>query len=306
MIPVALNGQNLYIKMQAHASGIWSETLLNLWQATMRYGTCTWIFGDEPLASLAPRLAALGLDGIELFGDLLLDLHEARKILADHHLDVLSLTPDNVDPCHPDPTIRRGARDYYFRLIDFAAEVGAPLISCHGKVGRVRAADSYDTEWNLMVEAVRDIAQRARQNNLRVAIELLNRYEAHLLNHVGEGLRFVNQVGAANVGLLLDTYHMNIEEADLPGAIERGADKLFVFHAADSNRQAVGRGHIPFRAIARALQAINYGGDVIFECVAVGPDPFTPIKGPASRHQVEMFIGESLTRMREYVNAMTG
>jgi sugar phosphate isomerase/epimerase len=271
----------------------------------MKYGTCTWIFGDEPLASLAPRLAALGLDGIELFGDLSLDLQEARKILADHHLGVLSLTPDNVDLCHPDPTIHRAARDYYFRLIDFAAETGAPLISCHGKVGRVRPADSYEAEWNLMVEAVRDLAQRAAQNNLRVAIELLNRYEAHLLNNVDEGLRFVNQVGAANVGLLLDAYHMNIEEADLPGAIERAAGKLFLFHAADSNRQAIGHGHIPFRAIAHALRAINYGGDVIFECVAVGPDPFTAIKGPASRQQVETFVGESLARMREYFNAIT-
>jgi D-psicose/D-tagatose/L-ribulose 3-epimerase len=140
------------------------------------------------------------------------------------------------------------------------------------------------------------------QRNLRVAIELLNRYEAHLLNSADEGLRFVHEVGAANLGLLLDTYHMNIEEAHLPRAIESANGNLFLFHVADSNRQAVGRGHINFGAIASALHMIGYCGDVIFECVAPGPDPFAPLKGPDSRAQVELFLRESLARMKKYVS----
>jgi len=102
----------------------------------------------------------------------------------------LSITPDKVDLCHPDAKINRAALDYYFRLVDFAAEVGAPLFACHGLVGRVRAVGSYPEEWYLMATAAREIASCAAQRNLRVAIELLNRYEAHFLNHVNEGLRF--------------------------------------------------------------------------------------------------------------------
>lgn len=267
----------------------------------MKFGACTWIFGDEPLLAKAQRMAAIGLDGVELFGDLSLNPREARKILADHHLAVLSLTPENVDLCHPDSSINRPALDYYLRLVDFAAEVGAPLFACHGQVGRVRAVGLYAEEWNLMAAAVCEIASRAAQRNLRVVIELLNRYEAHLLNSVDEGLRFVREVGVANLGLLLDTYHMNIEEAHLPRAIENANSNLFLFHAADSNRQAVGRGHTDFSAIASALRAIGYRGDVIFECVAPGPDPFTPLKGPDSLAQTEQFLRESLMRMKEYV-----
>jgi sugar phosphate isomerase/epimerase len=151
-----------------------------------------------------------------------------------------------------------------------------------------------------MVAAVREIATRAAQRNLRVAIELLNRYEAHLLNSADEGLRFVGEVGAANLGLLLDTYHMNIEEAHLPRAIARASSSLFLLHAADSNRH-VGRGHTDFRAIATALRTIGYRGDVILECVAAGPDPFTPLKGPDSRAQVELFLRESLAQLKDYV-----
>lgn len=267
----------------------------------MKYGACTWIFGDEPLRTKAQRIAALGLDGVELFGDLSLNPREARKIIADCQLAVLSLTPDNVDLCHPDARINRPALDYYLRLVDFAADVGAPLLACHGQVGRVRAVGSYAEEWNLMVAAVREITARAAQRNLRVAVELLNRYEAHLLNSADEGLRFVGEVGAANLGLLLDTYHMNIEEAHLPRAIENANGNLFLFHAADSNRQAVGRGHTDFRAIATALRTIGYRGDMILECVAAGPDPFTPLKGPDSRAQVELFLRESLAQLKEYV-----
>jgi len=266
----------------------------------MKFGACTWIFGDEPLSVIARRVAEIGLDGVELFGDLALNPRETREILANHHLGVLSITPDNVDLCHPDTQVNRAALDYYLRLIDFAAEVGAPLLSCHGQVGRVRAVSSYAEEWNLMIEAARTIATRAAQSNLSVAIELLNRYEAHQLNTTDDGLRFVRAVGAANVGLLLDAYHMNIEEADPPRAIENANGNLFLFHAADSNRQAVGRGHTDFRAIVNTLCAINYRGDVIFECTAPGPDPFTAIKGVDSRDRVETFLRESLARMKDY------
>jgi D-psicose/D-tagatose/L-ribulose 3-epimerase len=93
---------------------------------------------------------------------------------------------------------------------------------------------------------------------------------------------------------------MNIEEAHLPRAIESANGDLFLFHAADSNRQAVGRGHTDFRTIADALRAIRYHGDVVFECVAPGPDPFAPLKGPDSRAQIERFLRESLARMKDY------
>jgi sugar phosphate isomerase/epimerase len=94
---------------------------------------------------------------------------------------------------------------------------------------------------------------------------------------------------------------MNIEEAHLPRAIENANGNLFLFHVADSNRQAVGRGHTDFRAIATALRTIGYRGDVVLECVAAGPDPFTPLKGPDSRAQVELFLRESLAQLKDDV-----
>jgi sugar phosphate isomerase/epimerase len=270
----------------------------------MRYGACTWIFGDEPLAASARQLSELGFDGVELFGDLSRDPRAARTVLTDHGLVVLSITPENVDIAHPDSVVRGPAVDYYLRLLDFAAEVGAPLVSCHGAVGRVRAVSSYEEEWRLYVEAVATIARRAEALGLRIAMELLNRYEAHLLNTAEDGLRFVEAVGASNVGLLLDAYHMNIEEPGLPLAIWKAGKRLFLFHAADSNRQAVGRGHTDFLALMHALRAIGYQGDVVLECTAPGPDPFTAIKGPDSLEWVGRYLGESLALLKHYERAV--
>lgn len=261
----------------------------------MRHGACTWTFGDQALPDIARRLAAAGADGMELMGNL--EAHPSGKvnaILRESGLKVLSLTPENVDLAHPDPQVRGQALDYYYRLLDLAAEVGNPVVCCHGAVGRVRAISTYEDERQWFAVGVQRIAERARQAGLRIALEVLNRYEAHLLNTAQETVTFVKQVGADNVGLLLDCYHMNIEEEDLPTAIATAGDRLYLFHAADSNRQAVGRGHTDWPRVLRALRDAHYAGDVILECTAPGPDPFTPVKADGWREVVWQYVEESL------------
>lgn len=267
----------------------------------MRYGVCTWIFGGQPLSEIAARLASLGYDGVELMGDLAqIDACEVNTILGEHGLRVLSLTPQNVDLPHPDYRIRQEALDYYYHLLDLAGVLDNPIVCCHGAVGRVRAIASYQEERDLFVEAVRHIAQRARQQGLSIAMEVLNRYEAHLLNTAQEALRFVQEVGMDNVGILLDAYHMNIEEADLRSAISAAKGHLLLFHAADSNRQAVGRGHTDFLGLMRTLHEVGYDGSVIIECTASGPDPFTPVKGEGWREEVWQYVAESRELLRMY------
>jgi D-psicose/D-tagatose/L-ribulose 3-epimerase len=269
----------------------------------MRYGVCNWTFGDEDLATTAATLADAGFDGVELKGDL--DLYqpaEVNQVLGDHGLAVLSLTPENVDLAHPDPAVRAEALDYYLRLLDFAAAVGAAVVSCHGAVGRVRALADHGEEYRHFVVEVQRVAARAAESNLHLAMEVLNRYESHLLNTAAQALEFVAQVGSPDVGVLLDAYHMNIEEADPVAAVLDVGERLFLFHAADSNRQAVGRGHTDFVALTRALRRVGYAGDVVIECTAAGPDPFTPVKGDGWRDEVTRYAVESLRLLRAYAD----
>ena len=261
---------------------------------TYSLGVCTWLFGDLPLAEIAWRLSALGFAGVEMMGDLRrYRAAEAAQVLQDYGLAVFSLTPENVDLAHPDAAIRGQAVDYYLRLLDFAAELGDPLVSCHGYVGRVRASSTQTQERALFVAAVRQIAARARALNLRLVLELLNRYEAHLLNTAVEALDFLADVGADNVGVLLDAYHMNIEEADPAAALRQVGARLWLYHAADSNRQGIGRGHTDFAAQWAALGDIGYAGPIILECTAPGPDPFTAIRDENSLGWLETYLRES-------------
>lgn len=247
-----------------------------------------------PLAQVAQRLVNLRFDGVELLGDLSrYSAAEAAQILQDHGLKLFSITPDNVDLAHPDTVVRQQAIDYYLQLLDFAAELGRPLVSCHGFVGRVEPVSTMAEERELLVTAVRQIAQRAQKQNLRLVFEVLNRYETHLIHTAAEALAFVQDVNVPNVGILLDAYHMNIEEQNGAEAIRTVGDKLWLYHLADSNRQGLGRGHTKFGDQLWALEDIGYGGPIIFECTAPGPNPFTPIKDENSITWLETYLRES-------------
>jgi sugar phosphate isomerase/epimerase len=100
---------------------------------------------------------------------------------------------------------------------------------------------------------------------VKFAIEPINRYETTLVNTVEAGLELVDQIGLDNVGLLLDTVHMNIEEPDVLQSIRAAASKIFHFHVADSNRWYPGAGHIDFGAILMSLDSVGYEGFISAE-----------------------------------------
>lgn len=262
-----------------------------------KFGVCTWTFGDLELDEIARRVAKMGFDGVGLLGDpVRYPAAATKRLMAGHDLSVMAVTPQNVDLAHPDPLIRGRGLDYYFRLVDWAAELNGPLIGCHNLVGRTEPVAPWDQERDLFVGAVAQIAERARARDLKLVLEALNRYESHLVNTAAQALaliRILGEEGAAGVvGVLLDAYHMNIEEADPAGAIRQTDTRLWLYHAADSNRQGIGRGHTDFAAQMAALNDIGYAGPIILECTAPGPDPFTP-----GRHEplalLELFYCES-------------
>lgn len=264
-------------------------------------GCCTWIFGGEDLAISAARAARAGLDGVELHGDLTLDPTAAGRVLKDHGLAVFSITPGDADISHPDQAIRQAGLDYYDRLIDWALLLDhpAPRMSVHGLVQRIRPVTTQAEEDAHLIDSTRRICARAAEAGLPVVFEILNRYETHQIRTVAEGLTFLKQIGAPNLKLLPDAYHMNIEEADPAAALLAGGDAIGLYHAADSNRGAIGDGHIDFAAQLRALDAIGYQGPIIIEPAAPGPDPFNTNKGPGFQNTLEETLARSVRTLRD-------
>lgn len=267
----------------------------------MRFGVCAWTFGDQPLALTAQTLGKLGFDGVELLGDLDAygNVTETRQILSDAGLAVCSITPTDADLSHPDPAIRQNAVDYYARAVEFAAALDCPIVSCHGLVGRIKALSTQSEEDAHLRDAIHQICERAQAANINIVFEVLNRYESHQICTHEQALALIVALPVDNLGVLLDAYHMNIEEANPAQALTKTGDKLWLYHVADSNRQGIGHGHTDFATQFEALKGINYTGDVILELNAVGPNPFTPDKGGAWRDELAAYLRESLVYLKE-------
>jgi len=238
-------------------------------------GICTWVFGDRSLDRVAEDVRRIGFDAVEVVADpQRVDAARARRTLAAHGLNVVSMTPCEADPAHPDPRTRSEAVDRYRRMLDLAASIGSPLLGFHGSVGRIRPLSSQHEEERLLLESGMAVADYAAAVGVHLAVEVLNRYESHLLNRCEQALDFVRQIDRAGVGILLDTYHMNIEEADPAVAVRAAGRALHLVHVADSNRRAIGRGHLDFGKLFGELDALDYRGPIAVETVAPTPDPF--------------------------------
>jgi D-psicose/D-tagatose/L-ribulose 3-epimerase len=112
---------------------------------------------------------------------------------------------------------------------------------------------------------MREAIRTAEDLGLTYHVEVVNRFEQFLLNTTEEAVGYVNEVGSPNLRILLDTYHMNIEEDSFEGAIRGAGPLLGHFHIGESNRKPPGRGRLPWREIGAALKEIRFAGWVVME-----------------------------------------
>lgn len=140
-------------------------------------------------------------------------------------------------------------------------KLGGILYSAHTKYDRQPTRRGWDNS----VAAIARTAELARQNGIDLVLEVVNRFETNLLNTTAQGLRFIEETGSDHVRLHLDTFHMNIEEANPAAAIRLAGDRLGYFHIGESNRGYLGDGVIDFDLIFDALLDIDYKRDIVFE-----------------------------------------
>ncbi|MDI2091223.1 sugar phosphate isomerase/epimerase family protein [Commensalibacter oyaizuii] len=268
-----------------------------------KIGCCTWIFNNEPLEVTTQRLHQCGLHGAELHGDInRINPVQAGQLFSDKGLEIFSITPGDADIAHPDRKIRQEGLTYYEKLIEWVLKLDqkltAPIISCHGLVQRIRPISTQEEENDLLVDSTQKICEMAKSASLNIVFEILNRYESHQIRTVTEGLDFLKRVNAPNLKLLPDAYHMNIEEANPAEALRLGHHHIGLYHAADSNRGAIGEGHTDFAAQFGALNDIQYSGPIILEVAAPGPDPFNTNKGEGFKEVLQKQLVKSVQAIR--------
>ncbi|MCZ7602093.1 MAG: 5-keto-L-gluconate epimerase [Melioribacteraceae bacterium] len=223
------------------------------------------------------QIKKLGYDGVELAvrNPNEVDVEYVKSILEENNLPVPAVGTgqafgeEGLSFTHGDPRIRRKAIERIKDQITFSKNFDAVVI-----IGLVRGIVGQDEDRNQayknMLTAFDECA--SFDENVKIVIEPINRYETNLLNTVEQTLQFIDELGKPNVGLLLDTFHMNIEEPNIVESIKNAKDKIFHFHVADSNRWHPGAGHINFYEIYETLQRLNYDGFVSAEILPM-PDP---------------------------------
>ena len=141
------------------------------------------------------------------------------------------------------------------------SKLGGIIFSAHNKYRSLPTQKGWDNS----VATLAKVADRAKSAGVSLNLELVNRFETNLLNTTAQGLAYIEQSGSDNIFLHLDTFHMNIEEADPAAAIRLAGDKLGYFHIGESNRGYLGSGVINFTAAFDALHAIGYDDWITFE-----------------------------------------
>jgi sugar phosphate isomerase/epimerase len=213
------------------------------------------------------RIASLGYDGVELAirDPRLVNADELERLVRERSLGVPAIGTgqawgeEGLSFTDPDPAIRQQAIERIQSHFPLAARFGALVII--GLVrGIVRPGMDPQQAMDWLVAALQECCSAARPLGVRLALEPINRYETTLINNAAQGLELIERVGAGNFGLLLDTFHMNIEEPGIETSIRRCGPRIFHFHVADSNRWHPGAGHLDFQSILSTLQETGYKG----------------------------------------------
>jgi len=220
---------------------------------------------------LLPGIREHGFDGFEIafFDPAGVDAAGIRRAMDQNQLECLAchLLPPGMNPTSSDRDVRARTRVHLTDCIAAAAEMGArtlggPICAPVGYLpGRRRNAD----EWLWAVECFQSLGDALREHGVTLAIEPLNRFETYFLNTTADGVALCREIGDPHIGVLLDTFHTNIEEKDVAAAFRSADGSLKHVQACENDRGIPGTGHVDFPGIARALADIGYGGWITIE-----------------------------------------
>jgi len=222
----------------------------------------------------ARKVENLGFDILEIgVGDLLemsdSEIDSLKALAKDLQLEISSNIgpPKQYDVASGDPAVRKAGIEFLTNIMKKMDRLDSRNLV--GVTYTYWPNDFCDLDkpaiWARGVESVKIMGKAAAELGITMSLEVVNRYETLVMNTAEEAIRFCNEVGNPNVKILLDTFHMNIEEDNIGDAIRAVGDLLGHLHVGEGNRKLPGQGHLPWAEIGRALRDINYSGGVVME-----------------------------------------
>ena len=224
--------------------------------------------------------ARLGYQGVELHvrNPADIDARLVRRLMQRHDMQIptigtgLAAGEDGLTFADPDPSVRQLALGRIKEHIALAAEVGSAVTVglMWGRVGN----DAAQRPGRLAaaLDCLQRCCRAAAEAEVTILFEPLNRFESDYPNSLAEAADVIAMANAFNMRLLADTFHMNIEEADMCASLRAVSHLLGHIHLADSNRQAPGKGHSDINGIVHTLREVGYRGWLAFEILPL-PSP---------------------------------
>ena len=236
---------------------------------------------DGTFEEKARKAADLGYDGIELMlrDPAGLNWAAVKATVDAAGLEVPQLVTgelfgtDGLCLITADDDLYHRAEDRLRSVIDLAAYMNA-MVNIGRVRGRLEWLGKVDNARNVAVDRLHGVAAYAATKNVRITLEPINRYETDFILSAADGMRLVHDLQQHNFGLMLDVFHMNIEDTSIEEGLRLAGDKLWHVHVADSQRHYPGSGHLNFDSIFATLRDMNYQGYVSAELFPL-PDPDT-------------------------------
>lgn len=241
------------------------------------YGVSTWLwtspFQTSSIEDLFPKIAEMGFDAVEIAVEdpALIDGEAVKAGLEKYKLKAImcgAFGPTR-DLTSEDPEVHKNCFKYIEACLDLCVLwdikiFAGPMYSAVGKA-RMLPPDQRKKEWDLAVSNLTKVCDMAEERGLRLAIEPLNRFESDLVNTARDVVRMVNDINHPAAGILLDGFHMGIEERDIEAAIRLAGDKLLHLQVAENYRGTPGTGQARWDSYMAGLKAINYQGIMAIE-----------------------------------------
>lgn len=240
------------------------------------FGVSTWLwtspFNREALG-LFPTIKSMGFDMVEIpiEDPELIPIEATRQALEDNGLSpiICGAFGPSKDLTHEDTTVHQNCLDYIQACFDIGNALGGkflagPMYSAVGKA-RMLPEDQRKREWDLAVQNLQKVCQMAAASGQLIALEPLNRFESDLVNTAEDVRRMVNDINHPAAKILLDTFHMTIEERDIRAAINAAGDHLLHIQVSENHRGVPGTGLTPWGDFAEGVKDIQYQGTISIE-----------------------------------------
>lgn len=286
----------------------------------MKFGTSYSYWGNVwscNYEKVIHKVADIGFDMLEVGADHLYHMDRAElaamgQCAAERGIELVANCgpAKEYDLAAEEEAVRQNGTRYFKRIMENMTEIGSKKLI--GAIYSFWPCDFQKADkagaWARSIESLKEVAKTAEELDVYISLEVLNRYETFILTDCAEAREYCRQIGSSHVNILLDTFHMNIEEDDMCAALAACGELLGHVHVGEANRKLPGMNNtIDWRGVGAALRKIGYDQGVVMEPFMisggeVGRDikVWRDLSAGANEQQLTAYITESLQFLRKH------